>query len=63
MKIQFKDYATGNTISTQLSKGELIEYKGLTWIVDNVGKTMCHLTPQRHNELPMWVFYERLFNF
>lgn len=62
MKITFKDYATGSKVETTLTNGELIEYNGLTWQVQNVAKTMCKLIPQGHNELAMWIHYERLFN-
>lgn len=63
MKIQFKDYATGKMVETTINDGESIEYQGKIWKVAKVGKTMCRLTPHEHNELAMWIHYERLFNF
>lgn len=63
MRVTFKKYAESKGITIELNKGEHIEYQGKTWQVAKVGKTMCRLTPHGHNELPMWVLYERLFNF
>lgn len=63
MRITFKDYATGQAISTELTNGEQIEYQGKMWEVTNVGKTMCQLLPVGHDEIKMFIYYERLFNF
>ncbi len=62
MRITFKDYATGQAITTELSNGELIEYNGKIWQVSNVAKTMCKINPVNHNELATFIHYERLFN-
>lgn len=62
MKITFKDYATGSNVQTELTNGKLIEYNGKTWQVSNVAKTMCKITLVNHNELPTFIYYEKLFN-
>lgn len=61
MKIQFKDFETKRTLTTDLNEGDAIEYKGVMYRIVKVGEKMCRLNPV-NNGMAMWITYNSLFN-